>query len=272
MKKLVVPDWDCLEDFDAITARKKRRVALKVLRPKIEKSYAEYESRLNSSYRKSDYAEEEKSDLLHCYASETKGLTKLKTRLRALHDLVLCPYCDINTATTFDHHVPKDDFPEFSVFAPNLVRACHSCQTDERATQEWRDADGCRLLLHPYYDAIDDGEPLFSATIHFSSSPQCVEYEVPGERERPQGSHRFFTHWEALDLGPRYGRASRDLLRSTLNLIRSKARSPEQVQRVLQEYSGRERRDLGPNHWRSVFYAAAADDMPFIRYALAEAA
>ncbi len=269
MKKLVPPSWDSMEDFDAIIHHKtsQRRARLEQLRPVVESTYLSYTSTLQNPARTSSLSHDDAQHLVQCYETSTHGLAELKRKLDLLNETVLCPYCDINIPTTFDHHLPKHVFPELSVCAYNLVRACHSCQTDERSTQEWCDASGRRLLLHPYYDPIDEQGPLFVARIEVSS-PYRVDYALNYDLSHVKWFTQFSTHWATLGLRDRYGRAASHQLISVINLVRSISRSAQTAQRGLKDYADRERRTWGPNHWRVALYAAAADDAEFIRYAL----
>lgn len=271
MKKLRIPNWDPMDDFDMIVQNKdsSRRTRLQALRSVVESSYHSYASILQRPRPTSKLASDDKQTFVHCYETRTVGLDTLKRRLDELNDVTTCPYCDINTATTFDHHLPKHDFPEFSICAYNLVRACHSCQNDERDTKKWCNDHGKRLLLHPYYDPIDEQGPLFVAKIDVSESLPRVDYVLNEILGREVGwFSQLSAHWKELDLPRRYGRAARQELTNAANLVKSWSGSPAAKQKGLKTYAEHERRSWGPNHWRVALYTAAADDAEFIRYAL----
>ena len=43
---------------------------------------------------------------------------------RRLQDVAKCPYCLLNTPNTLDHYFDKSDYPDYSVYTPNLVPCC----------------------------------------------------------------------------------------------------------------------------------------------------
>lgn len=271
MKKLNAPDWRPLDDFDAIIANKSltRRRRLRRARARVKSSYCSYRSKLRAPPRPVALSPRLKRDLQHCYSTATAGLQELKKRLERLNDTVLCPYCDISEATTYDHHLPKAAFPEFSICAYNLVPACHACQKDERATQAWCDGRGRRLLLHPYYDPIDGQGPLFTAKITTSMSLPRVDYQLNATiGSTVKWFPQLTTHWNTLNLGLRYARIARYELPGLMNLIRGCFRRAEDAQRGLKAQAEALTQAYGPNHWKVALFAAAADDAEFIRYAL----
>ncbi|MCG8006847.1 MAG: HNH endonuclease [Candidatus Thiodiazotropha lotti] len=62
---------------------------------------------------------------------------------------LVCPMCGSFKPFSIDHILPKEDYPEFSVFSKNLVPAC-DCNS-QRGTATKDVALGARVL-HPYFD------------------------------------------------------------------------------------------------------------------------
>lgn len=63
----------------------------------------------------------------------------------------LCPMCGSLASSTVDHYLPKDDFPEYSIFSLNLVPACN-CNIARNNTFIGTVAG--ERPLHPYFDAV----------------------------------------------------------------------------------------------------------------------
>ena len=61
-----------------------------------------------------------------------------------------CPMCGALKANTLDHLLPKEDFPEFAIFGPNLVPGC-SCNTLRGRILTGGPNE---RILHPYYDDV----------------------------------------------------------------------------------------------------------------------
>ncbi|WP_193166133.1 hypothetical protein [Microbulbifer hainanensis] len=61
----------------------------------------------------------------------------------------VCPMCGSLKTGTIDHYLPKETYPEMSVFSMNLVPAC-DCNT--RRGELTKGVDENERLAHPYYD------------------------------------------------------------------------------------------------------------------------
>lgn len=84
------------------------------------------------------------------YASEVLGLDFIE-EIRGRLSPDVCPLCGGFHPTTVDHVIPKEDYPEYSFFSPNLVPAC-SCNTKKGRTYKGKNFG--ERILHPYYDDI----------------------------------------------------------------------------------------------------------------------
>lgn len=74
-----------------------------------------------------------------------------------------CPMCGSSVTGTVDHYLPKEDFPEFSVMAANLVPACSHCNSGKKG-RTFRGATPNERFIHPYFDTLA-GEPLWLTRI-----------------------------------------------------------------------------------------------------------
>ncbi len=66
--------------------------------------------------------------------------------LREDHELDCCPMCGGTGVTELDHVLPKGPYPEFAVFALNLVPTCGNC--NRRRSNKGR----THHFVHPYFD------------------------------------------------------------------------------------------------------------------------
>lgn len=81
------------------------------------------------------------------YASPPNSLLHI-AKIRASSPRV-CPMCGSPKTTSLDHLLPKEDYPEFSIFSKNLVPACDCNSKRGKATKN--QLTGARVL-HPYFD------------------------------------------------------------------------------------------------------------------------
>lgn len=61
----------------------------------------------------------------------------------------ICPMCGSPKTISLDHLLPKENYPEFSIFSKNLVPAC-DCNTKRKTNT--KDALTQARVLHPYFD------------------------------------------------------------------------------------------------------------------------
>ncbi|WP_143048373.1 hypothetical protein [Burkholderia sp. WP9] len=110
------------------------------------------------------------------YATEPRGLEFI-AQLREAGSPDVCSMCGSLKAGTLDHVLPKERFPEFAVFAPNLVPAC-DCNS-LRGTRYKGSEEGSRVL-HPYFDD-------FMRT-------RLVNVQLSGNLNRPLAAVRIIEH------------------------------------------------------------------------------
>lgn len=103
----------------------------------------------------SAYLKPYSDDFEVAYTRNSKALRALKKQIENLQDpgvLTVCPLCKISLPRTFDHYLPLGTFPEFAIHPLNLVPSCQTC--NGKKLEAWLNADGQRICLHFYSDAI----------------------------------------------------------------------------------------------------------------------
>lgn len=111
--------------------------------------------------------------LCSCYKCSTKALVTLKKAIKSAQidgRLKYCPMCGTTIPLTFDHYLPSSIFPEFSVFAPNLVPCCGICNSKKNA--DWLN-NGRRQYLYAYIDDIPD-QYFLVITLRAAQNPHRV--------------------------------------------------------------------------------------------------
>ncbi|WP_323131112.1 MULTISPECIES: hypothetical protein [Sinorhizobium] len=84
--------------------------------------------------------------------------------LSAMRDMQLpsCPMCGSLTTGSLDHHLPRQEFQEFSILRVNLVPACNHCNSTAKGN--FFKGDEPERFIHPYYDEWA-GQPLWQVEI-----------------------------------------------------------------------------------------------------------
>jgi len=85
---------------------------------------------------------------------DTRSQNNTLVGIRRTRRLKCCPMCGGQIGSHLDHYLPRKDYPEFSVFTPNLVPACAECNSGNKRAIYQGDTD--ERFLHPYFDKLAD--------------------------------------------------------------------------------------------------------------------
>ena len=80
--------------------------------------------------------------------SKTKAIKAIRE-----WSLSTCPMCGAAGVGTVDHYLPRETYPEFSVFTPNLIPACNLCNSKAKKTTV-KGATASERFLHPYFNKL----------------------------------------------------------------------------------------------------------------------
>ncbi|MFK0269672.1 hypothetical protein [Pseudomonas asiatica] len=87
--------------------------------------------------------------------------------------LTSCPMCGNLSVGTVEHYLPKNPFPEFSVFSFNLVPSCNACNRKRGS----RHKNGIKYkLLHPAFDKDLFGR--IELVTRFDMSGTVLDFEL----------------------------------------------------------------------------------------------
>ena len=162
MKTLNPPAGDSTTLWTNIVNKKNLDPRKKLLAKKtlIEGRYEFYQSHAANldAMCSLDWSKEEeiKELLISCFGNNV-SFTDAKKAL--FSNVTKCPYCTINRPNTLDHYFDKADYPEYSVFLPNLIPCCSECNT-AKGTKIF-DILKTRKYIHFYFDTIPNYQFLF---------------------------------------------------------------------------------------------------------------
>lgn len=96
-----------------------------------------------------EISEAQKESLKTAYKSKPKGAGLDWIQGLYINGLKSCPFCGGDGARTIEHYLPKECYPEFSVFSPNLMPSCGTCNQKRNEQNSY----GAPIkLFHPYFD------------------------------------------------------------------------------------------------------------------------
>lgn len=135
-----------------------KKPTLEALSAQVKRRYDEYELKFNANdlinITISNSSEEERKALVYLYESNPKVVRDIKREIKNIqreHLRQICPYCGILPALTVDHYVPKELYPDFSIYSINLIWTCGTC--NGKKLQYWKEAT-YRGIINFYIDDI----------------------------------------------------------------------------------------------------------------------
>ncbi len=202
--------------------------------------------------------------LKKCY-SKSNGISALKTKIKEKQDVLLrseCQYCNIGEPNTFDHYLPKADFPEFSALSINLIPCCSACNTEK--DDEWK-LHGKRSIINFYYDTLPTVSYLNCSIVYRKNVPQA-DFSVNSPIIPVNMRDEITNHFTVLKLTERYKRKSNSEISDVFNTIQplSAILSRMQIQNQLRTDAASMKAAKGSNYWRAVLKIALSNSNRFL--------
>ena len=192
-------------------------------------------------------------------------MTALRGDLLGRISVVRCPFCGISESSTLDHYLPKEQFPEFSVYPKNLVPSCAVCNTRKR-DRILIEGTNVRMFLHPCFDVVPEVAFLVVRT-RMEADALSLSYRLM----RPVGMElqtfqRLQSHFEQLGLADRYRRMGLEHLGGQYPALRRAYGAGEVAERVAEKLieGATDFEEIsGPNYWLARLYRALAANDDF---------
>ena len=209
------------------------------------------------------------SAMLHCYTSSTAALEDLLVRIKEnqmLHLRSICHFCGINTDSTTDHYLPKDQFPEFCVNLLNLIPCCPDCNSYKG--EYWLDNISLtRGIINLYTDDIPDIQFLFVDITYLGNVP-IAEFTVDNRNNiNPDLFDIISKHYQRLHLTDRYKDKFNSIYSQIHNLFLNKpmfTRRPDLIQDFLNQDVINHSNLFGVNHYKGVIMDSLANNIVFL--------
>lgn len=246
--------------------------------PKIENRYSALEAAYTSvgigGIAQSAWSVAERDDMLHCYEATTKALKKLKEIIsKSQPDEIrdICPYCGIGGPGQFDHYLPKEKFPEFSVNSLNLVPCCGVC--NGKKSDFWQNPGSPREFINFYLDSLP-AAPMINITVQWKIKKGKLVPISTFDLVCPTGFgvnefQLVSNHFQKLGLLGRYkDQAHTEFLSIRNSALAREARTIKTLREFLLRFITNWENTLGPLNWRIVLYRALTAYTPFLQSCL----
>ncbi|WP_281234850.1 MULTISPECIES: HNH endonuclease [Flavobacterium] len=205
-------------------------------------------------------------DIRSLYGYDTLVLRELRNRIQRNIPASVrytCQYCTVTPVESFDHYLPKEEFPEYSVHTNNLVPCCKTCNGYK--SYVWRNNAGERLFLNFYRDILPAERFLFADVIDDGQGDIDFRYYLANPSGIPLSTFNLIqSHFTRLRLEERMrmkavgiiSELENSLLVSTLSTAESTAEVLASAQRNFASY--------GTNYWRSIAEIALVQSPLFL--------
>ncbi len=259
--------------FQLIVARKQIavRTALNAIQGNIQTEYRNYVSACNGntlhSYNASAFNGVNADNLRSCYADRLE-VKKLKEHIydnQLNHLKYECQFCTIGSSEdSFDHYLPQEAFPEFSVLSNNLLPCCARCNTFKNIN--WKDLAGNRNIINVYYDTIP-AQQFLNCTLVYRRGTPVVTFSI----NNPGGINGnlfqiISRHFERLDLLKRFKNKSNTEITNVTNALRPllATHTLAQASNYLNDEVSEMKLSFGNNYWRAILQETLANSTPFL--------
>jgi 5-methylcytosine-specific restriction endonuclease McrA len=211
--------------------------------------------------------EDIKNDLLSCYGNNV-NLNNLKSDIiskQELHYQAKCPYCGINSHGTFDHYLPKEDYPDYSVLAINLIPCCEKCNS-KKGTRLFNE-QGERLFLNYYYDFLPEEKYLEACLFFNKNIAPTVSFKIVDNQNINIELYTIIqAHYKELNLCERFESHANDEISNLYletQLAANEGVEAEEQRRTLERKIKTKTRSAGRNNWLVALYEAVYESTEF---------
>lgn len=217
------------------------------------------------------YANIKKDDIHYCYDGSSSNLEKLKLKIKNKQTGALkktCPFCGIVSPNSFDHYLPKENFPEYSVHPLNLIPCCTTC--NGKKSEYWQE-DGNRAIINFYRDALPDEQFLFVDINYLNADDEIpsINFSINNDNGIPGDLYNIINkHFTRLDLCARY---KEEIDKAISNIVITmisfnKSNDDAEIKEDIIKNADSLCETYGNNYWIAVTLRGLANENNFINY------
>jgi hypothetical protein len=198
----------------------------------------------------------EKTTLVDGYdgrsAAVKRRLETMRQSLGQAH-LDLCPFCSLETTGQLDHYLPKQRFPEFALYGPNLLPICPLCNQSKGLSVV--NLAGERLFLMPTEDTAAQQRVLV-ADLTILPAPRVTYSIDPNAHLAPDELDLIRRHFERLKLANRYRRRAISLISAIKSNISTAGKVRALAHDAIHHGHASAHAEGPVNSWRTALYDA----------------
>jgi len=209
-----------------------------------------------------------RADIHSLYDYNSKTLREIRKEIEAVQPAALrytCQYCTLTRNESFDHYVPKEEFPEFSIHTNNLIPCCKTCNGYKSFVLR---TGGNRLFLNHYIDILPDIQYLFVEVMEEANDEINFSFFLDNIGNiQPELFARISSHFHRLRLPERMRMSAVNHISELENTIVSNLDRITIADAVDTVISTAERNRLayGSNYWKSTLEITLVQNDIFLK-------
>lgn len=269
MKRINPHNCDDMSVYEDITQSIKNKNTKKIfldIKPKIEGRLRKY---VNNKHKLENVQkiewEEDKATVMRSLALNRAKFGLVRKKVKENNENGKCLYCDLNEDDSLDHHMPKNIFPEYSIFSLNLVPSCSKC--NRMKSTVWLDDKGNRSFINPYFDKINNKE-LLKCEIFFTRENPYPKFFIDSSNNKVVSIMK--NHTTTLNLLKRYERESNHVITDYVykgENWKNKV-GAEYFRKGLEQDFVQSKKRFGLNYWKAALLKAMLENKDFIDFCL----
>jgi hypothetical protein len=272
MRYVSPPDFDTLPSLQDLedSLEPGLRAVLAGVRDQIQAAYAQFDAATPATLHQLvsvGLSPQVKDALASIFKSRKGAFRKVFDRLTDHFEETgnaTCPYCNFGEQWEHDHYLPKGVFPEFTLYAKNLVPICKTCNGKKLTQYE---AAGARLFMY-LFSELNGIVGILDGTVEYD--PQIkVSFTLLNPGLPADQFEVLQRHFVRLGLARRYARQAS----TSLGLLIKKLRAPENLAlgrsrllRRLERMATDRALQCHENHWEVVLLQNLANSPDFTEH------
>ena len=258
---------DPKDTFDAIVNSKEdgpynRKTAVLNIKNDVYIAYRKYESALNNNnlenLKSTTLFQTNKDALNSMYSFENKELKKYMNEIMTNNNNQddECPICQIDTISCFDHFVPKEDYPEFSINIHNLIPSCSICNNKKR---KYFLKNNKRMFINIYIDKIPSDKRFLYLKYDENNVP-VFNINNLDNMDIDLYNRLNYTFTKLLIL-KRYNKRMYKEIQILNKTFRKMNILPKaRIKRIIKQRISENEIKFGPTHWETLLYKELVDN------------
>ena len=222
MKKLPKPTVANAETLlNNAIARKKRSDYISILNANkeyIKERYINYETNFKAleNIKGSNISLQDDKNAMHSMFTQSFKKNIKEVELKDVYEKCagVCPFCGAGKLEEVDHYIPKELYPEFTIYPLNLIPICNKC--NKKKGEKFLNTKKERKFINFYLDSVDTMDFL-NIMIKYESKDIKNTTKVIYKADFPKITDVYLReiverHYEELNLLERYAEAANDEL------------------------------------------------------------